>query len=107
VLTTLVPVADVDAVCVGLADQPLVGPEGYRRVAGTAGELVVPVYDGQPGNPVKLARSLWSEASELRGDVGARALARDRAVTVDCTGTGSAADVDTLEDLERLHQEDQ
>jgi CTP:molybdopterin cytidylyltransferase MocA len=44
---------------------------------------------------------------ELRGDVGARALARDRAVHIDCTGTGSAADVDTLEDLERLQQEDQ
>jgi CTP:molybdopterin cytidylyltransferase MocA len=106
-LTTLAPLADVEAVCVGLADQPLVGAEAYRRVAAADGELVVPVYDGQPGNPVKLARSLWPEALELRGDVGARALARDRAVRIDCTGTGSAADVDTLEDLERLQQEDQ
>ena len=56
---------------------------------------------------MKLARSLWPEALELRGDVGARALARDRAVRIDCTGTGSAVDVDTLEDLERLQQEDQ
>jgi len=107
VLTTLTPMTDVDALCVGLADQPLVSPEAYRAVAATAGELVVPTYDGQPGNPVKLARSLWSEALELRGDVGARALARDRAVEIDCTGTGSAADVDSLEDLERLQQEDQ
>jgi CTP:molybdopterin cytidylyltransferase MocA len=107
VLRLLTPLADVDAVCVGLADQPLVGAEAYRRVAATDGDLVVPTYDGQPGNPVKLARSLWSEALELRGDVGARALARDRAVHVDCTGTGSAADVDTLEDLDRLQQEGQ
>jgi molybdenum cofactor cytidylyltransferase len=107
VLTTLIPRADVDAVCVGLADQPRVSAEAYRRVAATSGELVVPTYAGQPGNPVKLARSLWSEALELRGDVGARALARDRAVRIDCTDTGSAADVDTLEDLERLQQEDQ
>ncbi len=107
VLTTLTPRPDVDAVCVGLADQPLVGAEAYRRVAATDGELVIPTYDGQPGNPVKLARSLWPEALELHGDVGARALARDRAVHVDCTDTGSAADVDTLEDLERLQQEDQ
>jgi molybdenum cofactor cytidylyltransferase/nicotine blue oxidoreductase len=106
-LVTLTPVQEVDAVCVGLADQPLVGSEAYRRVAATEGEMVVPMYDGQPGNPVKLARSLWSEALELHGDVGARALARDRAVRIDCTGTGSAADVDTLEDLERLQQEDQ
>jgi molybdenum cofactor cytidylyltransferase len=108
VLTALVPLAAVEAVCVGLADQPLVGAEAYRRGAATDGELVVPVYDGQPGNPVKLARSLWPEALELRGDVGARALARDRPVSrIDCTDTGSAADVDTLEDLERLQQEDQ
>jgi len=106
-LTALDPRPEVDAVCVGLADQPLVSPEAYRRVAATDGELVIPTYAGQPGNPVKLARSLWSEALELHGDVGARALARDRAVRIDCTGTGSAADVDTLEDLERLQQEDQ
>jgi len=107
VLRTLLPMADVDAACVGLADQPLVSPKAYRAVAAADGELVIPMYTGQPGNPVKLARSLWSEALELRGDVGARALARDRAVRIDCTGHGSAADVDTLEDLERLQQEDQ
>ena len=107
VLAVLTPRREIDAVCVGLADQPLVGAEAYRRVAAADGELVVPTYGGRPGNPVKLARSLWPEALELRGDVGARALARDRAVRIDCTGTGSAADVDTLEDLERLQQEDQ
>jgi molybdenum cofactor cytidylyltransferase len=107
VLGVLTPRTEVDAVCVGLADQPLVGAEAYRRVAATDGELVIPTYDGRPGNPVKLARSLWADASELRGDVGARALARGRAVHIDCTDTGSAADVDTLEDLERLQQEDQ
>jgi molybdenum cofactor cytidylyltransferase len=107
-LTALTPRADVDAVVVGLADQPLVGSEAYRRVAAADGDMVVPSYDGRPGNPVKLARSLWPEALELRGDVGARALVRDRAVDwVDCTDTGSAADIDTLEDLERLQQEDQ
>ncbi len=107
VLAVLTPRPSVEAVCVGLADQPFVTAEAYRRVAGTPGELVIPTYGGEPGNPVKLARSLWPEASELRGDVGARALARDRAVRIDCTDTGSAADVDTLEDLERLQQEDQ
>jgi CTP:molybdopterin cytidylyltransferase MocA len=107
VLGVLTLDAAVDAVAVGLADQPLVGAEASRRVAAPDGELVIPTYAGQPGNPVKLARSLWPEALELRGDVGARALARDRAVHVDCTDTGSAADVDTLEDLERLQQEDQ
>ncbi len=107
VLTTLIPRADVDAVCVGLADQPRVSAEAYRASRGDQWGSRGPDVRGQPGNPVKLARSLWPEALELRGDVGARALARDRAVRIDCTDTGSAADVDTLEDLERLQQEDQ
>jgi molybdenum cofactor cytidylyltransferase len=108
-LATLTPMTDVRAVCVGLADQPMIDPEVYRTLdAGTGGELTVPTYDGEPGNPVRLARSLWPEAMELRGDAGARMLMRDRVVDwIDCTGTGSAADVDTLEDLARLQQEDQ
>jgi molybdenum cofactor cytidylyltransferase len=108
-LATLTPMADVSGVCVGLADQPLIDPEVYRMLdAGTGGGITAPTYAGEPGNPVRLARSLWPEAMELRGDAGARMLMRDRVVDwIDCTGTGSAADVDTLEDLARLQQEDQ
>ena len=108
-LRVLEPVADVEAVAVGLADQPLVGAAAYARLAAADG--VAPIraarYDGRPGNPVWLARSLWQEAMQLRGDTGARTLMRDGTVDwIDCTYTGSAADIDTLEDLERL-QEDQ
>ena len=107
-LTDLAPMTEIDAVCIGLADQPLIDPDVYEALAGVENEIVVPRYDGQPGNPVKLARSLWPEAMALRGDAGARVLMRERAVFwIDCTGTGSPADVDTLEDLERLQQEDQ
>jgi molybdenum cofactor cytidylyltransferase len=108
-LAALDPIDEVTAVCVGLADQPRVDPATYQVLhAAAGGEITVPYFDGRPGNPVKLARSLWPEATELRGDAGARVLMRDRAVhRIDCTGTGSADDVDTVEDLERLQQEDQ
>jgi molybdenum cofactor cytidylyltransferase/nicotine blue oxidoreductase len=108
-LAVVEPMPDVDAVCIGLADQPRVDADVYRALHEQGDSAItVPTYDGEPGNPVKLARSLWPEAMELRGDAGARLLMRDRVVTrIDCTGTGSAADVDTLEDLERLQQEDQ
>ena len=110
VLTALAPRAEVTAVCVGLADQPRTGPEAYRRLATAheAGvEFVVATYDGRRGNPVLLARSLWPQAMELRGDAGARQLMDTVPVTeVPCDGTGAADDVDTLEDLGRL-QEDQ
>ena len=86
---------DVDAVVVGLADQPLVGAEAYRRlaVAHEAGALLaVATYGGQRANPVLLDRSLWGQARALRGDVGARALmTSEMVIEVDCTGTGSPA----------------
>ena len=105
-LAALEPDAEVTAVCVGLADQPRVGAEAYRRLA-TAGaqgaEIAVAVYAGVRQNPVLLARSVWSDAGALTGDEGARQLMRTRAVVeVDCTGTGDPADVDTLDDLRSL-----
>jgi molybdenum cofactor cytidylyltransferase len=106
---TLGGYVQVDAVCIGLADQPRVGPEAYRRLAAaheTGAELAVATYDGTRQNPVLVGRSLWPAARALRGDVGAKALMADREVVeVDCTGTGDARDVDTLDDLRALEQE--
>jgi CTP:molybdopterin cytidylyltransferase MocA len=99
----------VGAVCVGLADQPGVGAEAYRRLAAAydaGATLAVATYDGRRANPVLIARSLWPRIGELRGDVGARALMDRVPVTeVDCTDTGSPADVDTPADLERIARE--
>ena len=97
----------VDAACVGLADQPRVGPEAYRRVAAAAehgAALAVATYDGRRGNPVAIARPLWPAARALTGDAGARQLMDGTEVEVDCTGTGDPADVDTLDDLRSLEE---
>ncbi len=110
-LEVLEPWAQVGAVAVGLADQPLVGPDAYRRLAGAYREgasLAVATYHGQRRNPVLLGRTMWAKARQLDGDEGARVLMDEGAVEVDCTDTGSAADVDTLDDLreaERLLEE--
>jgi CTP:molybdopterin cytidylyltransferase MocA len=102
-LEALDPWAQVGAVAVGLADQPLVGAEAYRRLAGAyaaGASIAVATYHGRRGNPVLLARSVWPRARRLDGDVGARALMNEEVVVeVDCSDTGSAADVDTLDDL--------
>ncbi len=94
------------AVVVGLGDQPLVGREAYRRVAcahADGASLAFASYDGVRGNPVLIARTYWSEASELDGDEGARVLFRRHpAVAVPCGDTGAADDVDTPEDLAEL-----
>ena len=101
-LEALEPWAQVGAVAIGLADQPLVGADAYRRLADAYREgasLAVATYDGQRRNPVLLGRTMWEKARELDGDEGARVLMDEGAVEVDCTDTGSAADVDTLDDL--------
>ena len=98
--------AQVGAVCIGLADQPCIGAEAYRRLAAAhedGATLAVATYDGVRGNPVLVARSLWPEARRLDGDEGARALMRSHPVVeVPCDGTGRPDDVDTIADLHRV-----
>jgi molybdenum cofactor cytidylyltransferase len=105
-LDALEPHREIDAVCVGLADQPRIGPDAYRRLVAAHHQgaiLAVATYAGQRANPVLLDRSLWPEAQTLRGDTGARALMSTHPATeVDCTGTGDPTDVDTLDDLRAL-----
>jgi molybdenum cofactor cytidylyltransferase len=98
--------AQVGAVCVGLADQPRIGAEAYRRLAAAydaGATLAVATYGGARANPVLLARSLWPAARQLGGDEGARVLMRTHPVVeVGCDGTGDPQDVDTLEDLRAI-----
>jgi CTP:molybdopterin cytidylyltransferase MocA len=98
--------AQVGAVCIGLADQPGVGPEAYRRLAAAydaGATFAVATYGGVRANPVLLGRELWPEARRLEGDEGARALMARHAVReVACDGTGRPDDVDTVADLRAI-----
>jgi nicotine blue oxidoreductase len=103
--------ADTDAVAIVLVDQPAIGVEAVRRVraAGEQGaRIAVATYGGKRGHPVLIARDHWDEVALLAtGDRGARAFMRahpELVVEVSCDDTGSAADVDTREDLQRLNQ---
>jgi CTP:molybdopterin cytidylyltransferase MocA len=101
--------ADVGAVVVALADQPLIGTEAVARLIaayrGGAG-VAVAGYDGKPRNPVLLAREHWPEViATATGDQGARAFLRARpelVTLVECGDTGSPDDIDTVADLDRL-----
>jgi len=97
---------DIGALAIGLADQPLVGPEAYRRIARAyhlGARIAAATYGGRRAHPVLVARELWGEARALEGDAGARVLMRAHPVgEVACDGTGDPADVDTSEDLAAL-----
>jgi len=108
-LRALTGAQDVNAVVVALADQPLVGPDAVARLiaAYRAGASVaVAAYDGQPRNPVLLAREHWPEViAKATGDTGARAFLRARAdlvTPVECGDTGRPDDIDTPADLARI-----
>ena len=90
-----------DAVVIGLGDQPLVTSECWRRVAAGPTPIVVATYDGQRGNPVRLARSVWPFLP-TEGDVGARhVLAQHPELVSEVACGGSSADIDTQEDLDQ------
>lgn len=105
--------AGVAAVVVALADQPLVGAEAVARLIAAyrhGASVAVAAYDGQPRNPVLLAREHWPEAiASATGDAGARSFLRthaDLVTLVECGDTGRPDDIDTPADLARIAASD-
>ncbi len=86
-------------------DLPLVQPQTLRVLATVwpQHDVVVPVYRGQRGHPVRFAPRFAAALMALTGDRGAGQITRSaRAAEFDVTDAGCVTDIDTLQDLRRV-----
>ena len=99
----------VDAVLVLLGDQPSVRPEVIAAVLAAAETSPQPIIrvrysDDDAPNPVLIRRAAWALVAGLSGDRGLQPLLAERADLVAELGApGSNPDIDTPEDLARVH----
>jgi molybdenum cofactor cytidylyltransferase len=102
-------VAAIGSLVVGLGDQPLLSPDGWRAVAASEGRpIAVASYQGRRRNPVRIDRDCW-DLLPSEGDEGARVLMRGRpdlVMEVDLGAVGDPLDIDTVADLEQAEAAD-
>ncbi|WP_448952815.1 NTP transferase domain-containing protein [Labrys neptuniae] len=104
--------ADCDAALVALGDMPLVdGTLLDRLIAGFEPDkgalIVLPVTEGQRGNPVVWARRFFDDLKAIEGDAGGRQILkanRDAVVEIAVSSAATSFDVDTREALAQLRQ---
>ena len=101
-----------DAIIVMLADQPLIGAGDLTELIGAfkkrpAGHVVVPVVQGQRGNPIVLDRVAHAQILGSDTNLGCRHLIERQPELVHVYETANArfvTDLDTVEDMRELAQ---
>ena len=89
----------VDAVVIGLGDQPLIPASAWIAVASARAPIAAAKFAGLRRPPVRLHRSVWPLTPDT-GDSGARTvMERFPHLVSDVTCSGDPFDVDTAADL--------
>jgi molybdenum cofactor cytidylyltransferase len=89
------------------ADLPLIQPDTLKLIAAASlqHDVVVPVYQGQRGHPVRFSRACGPQLMALQGNQGAAPVVRARGATeLVVDDAGCVTDIDTLPDLLRAQQ---
>ena len=101
----------VEAAVFLLCDQPLVTSEHLRlmvdRFRESSARIVYSSHKGQRSSPTLFDKSLFEELASVTGDQGGRALIQQYqkdAIAVEMADPGMAADIDTVDDYNRLRQ---
>ena len=100
--------ADSEGLVVGLGDMPFVRADTLitiaNRLAQAGIEVIRPRCNGQPGNPIGFAPSMFDALTQITGDQGARDLLRshpDLVEFVDTDDAGVLRDVDRPGDIQQ------
>ena len=101
-----------DAVLIALADQPLIGASDLTELIGAfkkrpAGHVVVPVVNGQRGNPIILDDVALAQILSSDMNLGCRHLLERQPELVhryETANTRFVTDLDTVEDVQLLAQ---
>jgi molybdenum cofactor cytidylyltransferase len=101
-----------DAVIIMLADQPLIGAGDLTELIGafkkrTSGHVVIPMVNGQRGNPIVLDDQALAQILASDTNLGCRNLVEREPELVyayETANTRFVTDLDTREDVERLAQ---
>ena len=100
----------VEAVLVGLGDQPQVQERSVRLICQAYGErrsrLIVPSFQNRRGHPWLVARPLWRELLAMKSPRSPRDFLSEHAAEIDYVDIDNSsilADLDTPQDYETSH----
>ena len=109
VQTGIIVLSNIDAILIGLADQPILDSELLKKMVGAMENnpdalIVSPIYDGKKGHPQLFRKNLLGELMSLKDNQTIQDIIHvhsDKLVTVEAP-EWSTLDIDTPEDYSRI-----